>query len=121
MKQWTYSQGTGELTDPEGRVVAVGYSGKGHGKNNCDMQHVRNVGPIPRGFWVMRKPYDSKKVGPFAIPLKPSEGTETFGRSAFLIHGDNGTGTASEGCIILARKVRNAIWDSGVRVLQVVR
>jgi hypothetical protein len=118
--RWTYSQGTGELRDPAGRLMHVGYSGKGPGRNNCDMQAVRQVGPIPRGHWVMGKPYDSRKVGAYAIPLKPSEGTETFGRSAFLIHGDNRTHDASEGCIIMPRRVRNAIVDSGVRVLEVV-
>jgi hypothetical protein len=46
--------------------------------------------------------------------------TETFGRSALMIHGDNRTGTASEGCIILPRRVRHIIWDSGERKLKVV-
>lgn len=117
---WTYSQGTGQLTDTDGRKVAVGYSGKGQGKNNCSMQHVRGIGPVPQGMWVIGAPYNSKKVGPFAMTLTPVEGTETFGRSAFLIHGDNATGTASEGCIIFPRRVRQIIWDSGDRILNVV-
>jgi hypothetical protein len=117
---WTYSQGTGKLLDPSGRHVATGYSGKGSGKNNCEMQHVKNVGPIPQGLYIMGKPYDSAKVGPFAIPLEPDQFNKMFGRSAFLIHGDNKTGTASEGCIILPRKTRNAMFDSGKRVLKVI-
>ena len=117
---WTYSQGTGALLDPSGKKVATGYSGKGHGKNNCDMQHIPSVGPIPRGMWFIGKPRDSKAVGPFAMDLKPVEGTETYGRWAFMIHGDNRDGTASEGCIILPRRVRHIIWDSGDRVLNVV-
>ena len=117
---WTYSQGTGALLDPSGRKVATGYSGKGQGKNNCDMQHVRGVGPIPQGLWVIGKPHDSKAVGPFAMRLVPVPGTETFNRTAFLIHGDNRDGTASEGCIILPRRIRNLIWDSGDRKLKVV-
>ena len=32
---WTYSQGTGVLTDPNGQKVATGYSGKGIGKAVC--------------------------------------------------------------------------------------
>ena len=117
---WTYSQGTGHLYDTDGKKVATGYSGKGHGKNNCDMQHIPSVGPIPRGMWFIGKPRDSKNVGPFAMDLKPVEGTLTYGRSAFMIHGDNRTGTASEGCIILPRRARHIIWDSGDRVLNVV-
>ncbi len=117
---WTYSQGTGALLDPSGRKVATGYSGKGIGKNNCDMQHIPSVGPIPQGLWVIGKPRDSDAVGPFAMRLVPVPGTETFGRWAFMIHGDNREGTASEGCIIFPRKIRNMIWDSGDRKLKVI-
>lgn len=117
---WVYSQGTGKLYDPSGVHVATGYSGKGKGKNNCDMQHVRNVGPIPQGIYIIGQPYNSKKVGPFALPLTPHPDNEMFGRSAFLIHGDNKTSTASEGCIILGRMIRDRIHYSTVRQLRVV-
>ena len=117
---WTYSQGTGTLLDPSGKKVATGYSGKGRGKNNCELQHLKSVGPIPQGLWAIGEPRDSKRVGPFAMDLVPMEGTETFKRSAFMIHGDNRTGTASQGCIILPRRVRHIIWDSGERKLKVV-
>jgi hypothetical protein len=117
---WTYSQGTGKLFDPTGAHVATGYSGKGIGKNNCDMQHVKNVGPIPRGTYTIASPYNSKKVGPFALPLKPDPKNVMHGRSAFLIHGDNSSGTASEGCIILGRMMRDKIAYSTDRVLKVV-
>ena len=117
---WTYSQGTGVLTDPNGQKVATGYSGKGIGKNNCSMQHIPSVGPIPQGLWIIGMPRNSVNVGPFAMDLTPVPLTETFGRSALMIHGDNRTGTASEGCIILPRRVRHIIWDSGERKLKVV-
>jgi hypothetical protein len=117
---WTYSQGTGKLFDPAGKHVATGYSGKGKGKNNCDMQHVKNVGPIPRGLYTIGQAYNSQKVGPFALPLTPDPSNEMFGRSAFLVHGDNKTGTASEGCIILGRMTRDALNYSTDRVLKVV-
>jgi hypothetical protein len=117
---WTYSQGTGKLTDKDGKHIATGYSGKGQGKNNCDMQHVKGVGPVVRGLFTIGKPRDSKKVGPFAMDLIPHPENEMFGRSAFMIHGDNLDGTASEGCIVVPRRVRHIIWDSGDRVLLVV-
>jgi hypothetical protein len=117
---WTYSQGTGKLFDPAGVHVATGYSGKGKGKNNCEMQHVKNVGPIPRGLYTIGQAYNSQKVGPFALPLTPDPSNEMFGRSAFLVHGDNKTGTASEGCIILGRMTRDMLNYSVDRVLKVV-
>lgn len=119
---WTYSQGTGNLFDRKGKHIATGYSGHGQGRNNCSMQHVPRVGPTPQGMWKIGKPRNSKNVGPFALPLTPMPGTETFGRSAFLIHGDDGDVNLDEslGCIIQRRKVREAIWNSGDRVLLVV-
>ena len=61
-------------------------------------------------------------TGPFTLVLAPAPGTETHGRSAFRIHGDSIRlpGTASHGCIILPRPVREAIWASGDRDLEVV-
>jgi hypothetical protein len=43
---WTYAQKTGELQQ-DGKNVATGYSGAGPGKNNPEMENIRNVGPIP--------------------------------------------------------------------------
>ena len=117
---WTYSQGTGALLDPSGRKVATGYSGKGRGKNNCELQHLKSVGPVVRGMYIIDEPRDSEKVGPFAMDLIPYPENDMLGRSAFMIHGDNRTGTASQGCIILPRRVRHIIWDSGERKLKVV-
>jgi hypothetical protein len=51
------------------------------------------------------------------MDLAPAVGTDTFGRSAFLIHGDNLTHTASHGCIILRREVRVQINQSTDREL----
>ena len=120
---WTYSQSTGVLTDPLGTRTATGYSGKGDGKNNPAMQDVKAVGPIPRGKWLITgKPYDSARVGPYALVLEPMAGTITFGRGDFRIHGDSKSnpGTASNGCIILSRTIRALIYNSGDKVVQVV-
>jgi Protein of unknown function (DUF2778) len=111
---WSYSQSTGTLGH-NGTVVAIGYSGHDRGKNNPDMQQIPNVGPIPQGRYFIGPPRDSEKVGPFAMPLDPAPETDTFGRSAFMIHGDSivHPGTASEGCIIMLRDARNQIAASG--------
>jgi Protein of unknown function (DUF2778) len=119
---WTYAQRTGELQQ-DGQHVATGYSGAGEGKNNPDMQSVRNVGPIPQGDWTIAgPPVNTADHGPYVLRLIPNDETETFGRSGFLMHGDSKSapGTASHGCVIMPRVVREQVWDSGDRDLQVV-
>jgi hypothetical protein len=119
---WTYAQKTGELQQ-DGEHVAIGYSGAGEGKNNSDMQNVPNVGPIPRGEWTISgPPIETRDHGPYVLRLQPEAETETHGRSGFLMHGDSKAhpGTASHGCIILPRAVREQVWESGDRDLEVV-
>lgn len=124
---WTYNQTTGELAR-DGNAQAKGYSGKGRGKNNPSLQGVRGVGPIPRGKWRMVNVYNSLNVGPFTITLHSLDDAsiddrhEATGRSAFRIHGDSirAPGTASKGCIILPRAVRERMWRSKDHDLLVV-
>ena len=119
---WTYAQGTGKLQH-DGTHVATGYSGAGPGKNNPQMESVPNVGPIPQGDWtIVGPPVNTEEHGPYILRLQPDERTETFGRSGFLMHGDSkeSPGTASHGCVILPRPVREQVWESGDRDLQVI-
>lgn len=119
---WTYSQKTGELQQ-DGEHVASGYSGAGPGKNNSALQTVPNVGPIPQGDWtIIGPPINTDEHGPYVLRLKPEAGTQTFGRSGFLMHGDSkeSPGSASHGCVILPRTIREQVWNSGDRDLQVV-
>jgi type VI secretion system (T6SS) effector TldE1-like protein len=119
---WTYAQKSGELQQ-DGKPVATGYSGAGAGKNNPAMQNVRNVGPIPEGDWTIAgPPADTTDHGPYVLKLNPAVGTETFGRSGFLMHGDSKEhpGCASHGCVILPRAVREQVWTSGDRELEVL-
>ena len=119
---WTYAQKSGDLQQ-DGKFVGTGYSGAGDGKNNPDMENVPNLGPIPRGDWTIAgPPANSKDHGPFVLKLYPSAETETHGRRGFLLHGDSKEhpGTASHGCVILPRAVREEVWNSGDRDLQVV-
>jgi Protein of unknown function (DUF2778) len=118
---WTYRQSTGELLK-DGSFIAQGYSGHGNGKNNPAAQSTHNVGPIPAGAWtVTGVPVDTSTHGPFVLRLEPCNGTQTFGRSGFLIHGDSRTnpGGASQGCIILPRFIRERVWASTDRALTV--
>lgn len=88
--------------------------------NNPNMESVKKVGPIPKGVYDIGKSTITK--GPLTLPLTPREGTDTFGRDAFRIHGDNSrhNQSGSEGCIVMGPDARNQISNSQDRVLRVV-
>ncbi len=117
---WTYHQRTGRLFHDQ-TAVAKGYSGSAKGINNPGMEHVRNVGPIPHGKYSIGAQYDTTAHGPHVMALSPI-GHTALGRTEFLIHGDNvaANQTASQGCIILPRHIRDRIARSGDKVLNVV-
>ena len=119
---WQYSQTTGQLLDPDGKLVAIGYSGHGNGLNDPDLQHVMDIGPLPRGAYDFGQPFDSPNHGPYTLPLLPHDDTQTFGRSEFKVHGDEidrpGQHLASLGCVILPRFARIAMWNSTDHVLE---
>lgn len=120
---WTFSQSTGLVANPEGIAIGRGYAGKGPGMDNPAMQDVRDVGPLPQGWYTMNAPVDHpESVGAFAIPLLPDPENEMDGRSDFYIHGDNpeGNHSASDGCIVLPYTIRQEIVDSGNNRLEVV-
>ena len=119
---WTYEQVSGRLYDASGELVGVGYSGAKEHKNVPQDQSLHNLGPIPQGTYWIGQPQDTVTHGPFVLPLTPEPQNNMFGRYGFLIHGDSVVhpGTASEGCIIQARDVREKVWKSGDRNLVVV-
>lgn len=119
---WTYESATGWVYDPTGGMAGQGYSGFQEAKNQPDLDFLKARGPIPRGRWTIGPPHESLTTGDYTLSLTPVEGTETHGRKAFAIHGDSrkAPGTASKGCIILARGLRERIWMSGDRELLVV-
>lgn len=129
----TYHQSTGELHGADGALIATGYSGAALGKNNPALQNISNVGPIPRGEYAITGPEcigpfpcaqcggtKAHHHGPFVLRLHPAPTNEMHGRGGFLIHGDNQTHTASQGCIILPRMIRELLAPPGDCVLQVV-
>lgn len=119
---WTYSQKSGSISQDD-HEVARGYSGNAEGKNNPAMQNIHNVGPIPQGDWTITgPPVDTTTHGPYVLKLTPASETQTFGRGGFLMHGDSKEhpGTASQGCIIMPRAVREKVWISGDKDLKVV-
>jgi hypothetical protein len=112
---WTFKITSGTLLDAEGNQAGLGYSGHGDGLNNPAMCNVKDVGPLPQGNYTIGQPRDDNEVGKFAMPLTPSPTNTMFDRSAFFIHGDNPAmnHSASDGCIILGRPLRNLIASSG--------
>lgn len=132
-KRLTYSQGIGTLSAHDG-FMAIGYAGYETGKNNPAMQEVPNVGPLPRGVYTVTGPEcigasfpcpdchgaTAHRHGPYVLRLHPIEGNEMFGRGGFLIHGDNGKGTASEGCICIDRSSRQLVTSEGYGEIEVV-
>lgn len=119
---WTYDQSSGKLS-LDGAFISAGYSGLGRGKNNPSLQAAKGIGPIPCGLWSIDPiAYNSANTGPYTIILAPAPETNTFGRSGFRIHGDSiaNPGTASHGCIIMPRNIRNQIIASKDYQLTVV-
>jgi hypothetical protein len=55
-----------------------------------------------------------------SIRLQPDNSTDVCGRSGFFMHGDNSTGVASEGCIVMPLAVRQRIGAGGDRALTVI-
>lgn len=124
---WKWDQSAGELSK-DGNFVSKGYAGKGRGINNPALQNVRGIGPLPAGRWRMVEVRNSKNTGPFTIVLHAVDATpnddrhDPTGRGAFRIHGDNvkGDRSASSGCIILPRPIRERMWKSADKELEVV-
>lgn len=124
-----YSQSTGVLGREDSSlnmsytVSTGGYSGAPGHVNNPASQSLANLGPIPQGTYNIGQQFNSRRTGPGVLPLSPINGTNTFGRNAFQIHGDNSRGdqSASRGCVIQGRNVRNQISNSNDNIFRVVR
>ena len=113
---YKYSQSTGVLSGGSANkpVRSQGYSGSNsnvpyRGVNNPAAESVRNTGPIPRGNYDATACTTSK--GPNTVVLRPSTGTNTYGRDSLRVHGDNAqrNQTASHGCIIATPQARQQI------------
>lgn len=107
---WKYTQKLGGLFHPDGNWMTTGYAGREKGLNNPAMEQVENTGPLPRGIYKMERVEDHPRLGPLSIRLRMTEG-ESHGRHSFFIHGDNAAmnKTASHGCIVVNRRVREAM------------
>lgn len=116
---WFYRISTGAITH-DGLKLGTGYSGHADGRDNPKLLAVAQVGPIPVGNYDVGPAYTHPHLGPVVMNLDPAQGTNTFGRSLFRIHGDNAASDASHGCIVVGPAIRRAIAASKDRILEVV-
>lgn len=86
---WFFQQSTGSLYH-DGNYIFKGYAGKDTGKFNPEMQGVSNIGPLPRGkYLIVGSPFHHPHTGNYSIRLKLDLRNNIFGRAEFLIHGDS--------------------------------
>lgn len=119
---WTFRIKTGHILN-NGLKVGAGYSGFGDAANDPTRVKEVAIGPIPPGKYKIGEAYQHAKLGPICMNLDALPGTDTFGRSAFRIHGDNSTPAlhdGSHGCIVVNAAVRRTINNSRDRILEVV-
>lgn len=125
---WTlqYLPGAKAWLDHNGVLISrTIYSGFGAGVNNPLLEHIRNVGPLPVGDWdIFGPPVEHTEHGKYVLRLEPRKGTNTFGRVAFLFHGDElehpGEHLASHGCMVDNYVTRMRAYQSGDTFLRVI-
>ncbi|WP_235955855.1 tlde1 domain-containing protein [Rouxiella aceris] len=94
------------------------YAGAPDYKDDSKFECLLNKGPLPRGkYTISGKQQRHRTAGVYVLVLAPYSTNKMCGRAGFLIHGDNGKGTASEGCIVADRAYREFIWESKDREL----
>lgn len=112
----TWHQRAGQCTK-DGDLWFSGYAGGHGGKNpegvnNPDMDHIPNVGPLPKGRYLIGHLHTAETdgkdwighFGPSYIRLTPEPKNEMHGRSGFLVHWDRADRaqhprSGSDGCI----------------------
>lgn len=106
------TEDTSSIFDEQSILIGPGYSGHFPHINSPGAQNLKNLGPIPTGFYTLEGPVSKKlsgeTVGPSSWHLIPDPNTKMYGRSGFMIHGDTEAEAhdASDGCIISPYWVR---------------
>ena len=119
---WIYRQSTGIfMQNKPGGIWYKGYAGHPPYVNDPYSQDLIAQGPLPRGFYLIGSAFEHPSLGPVAMRLDPDTCNRMYGRSEFLIHGDNPEhpGKSSDGCIVLPHDARVAIDASEDRQLEV--
>jgi Protein of unknown function (DUF2778) len=120
---YSYEQSTGILRYGA-MYVDRGYAGHPPHVNDSEAQNIPNAGPLPCGLYDIGDAYLDPEKGPLTMRLTPHPENEMFGRSGFMIHGDEvgnpGKQLASDGCMIFAYATRLAIDSVLDKLLQVI-
>jgi hypothetical protein len=117
---WQFYQSTGQIFDPNGKLLGQGYSGFGIGKNNPNFQFASH-GPIPRGNYIIGDPHQPDfHFGILALPLYPYSNNDMEDRFGFFIQKDNEDSTISNGSIVLRYDFRLIVRESIDKILVVL-
>lgn len=126
---FTYEISTGELLLQQvqgNEFYGTGYSGRGFARNKPHYCYLQGQGPIPKGWYTLEGPFNNyvndqgHHLGNIVFRLVPDKDNQMFGRSGFLIHGDNTKHDASEGCIVQGPGIRQHV-ARAFNILQVNR
>jgi hypothetical protein len=138
MSHWRYGQPDGRIIfvedDGSMQLKGIGFAGNDYrpdtnktgikGFNNPGAEFVQYIGPLPKGWYTIGKPFDHPKLGKFVMALTPDPENDMRGRDAFFCHGASQDPAkrlqSSEGCICADRPTREDIANSGTNRLEVV-
>lgn len=120
---WVYDVRKKTFTHNGVYQFSARYAGAPGYKDNPDYECLINKGPLPRGkYRIVGIPFTHEIAGAYTLRLEPYAENNMCGRAGFLIHGDSrkNPGAASNGCIILAPRYRQQIYDSEDREVIVI-
>jgi hypothetical protein len=93
--------------------IGEAWAGNNAGKNNPDMCAIRDIGPLPVGWYEIGEPFTHPHTGHFSMRLTPHEDNKMFGRDGFLMHGPDRNpeqrGEESRGCVVTRRDNRERV------------
>ncbi len=118
----TYSQTTGVLSIADGKPLCTAYAGRGGGKNSHVWQAVKDIGPLPCGWYTLQALVHVDRLG-WAIFLQPDDTNAMMGRDGFFFHLPNPKWPhdSSDGCIVVPLlEILQAIAASPDKRLQVI-
>lgn len=106
-----YEQSTGRFYDGKGNLLGCGAAGQQVGYNNPEAESIKDIGPLPRGFYKIGPSYHHPHLGPVTMNLTPFPENEMHGRGDFRIHGFSADHPelSSHGCICQHLSTRQAI------------
>ncbi len=119
---WIYALKEHTLFRDGVEISSALYSGYPPYVNLPDYTHLKDLGPIPAGDYVIGNAYEDAHRGKLVMGLSPSDKNHMYGRGGFAIHGDSvrKPGLASHGCIIANNPTRSMISKSSDKIIRVV-